>query len=218
MSEKAPEEIERLKHAPCGRRHSRWIFWHWSARDFADQEIPAADLEKAVCGSELGSVVINERPVAVFAGLGRHAWKMLDSLVEFSQMWAKSAPVLVIPNKQDGFPATNVSPNAYGLHDTGAATANLALQAAALGLHAHSMAGFNKDKTASLFKAFPPVYDNRRGDGGGMPGRSAETCLTTIVNGSFWCTRTRGNVWREFVFSEWEESGDVLPAQGGPHC
>jgi nitroreductase len=37
----------------------------------------------------------------------------------------------------------NGSPNRYGLHDAGQALAHIALQATALGLHTHSMGGFD---------------------------------------------------------------------------
>jgi hypothetical protein len=43
------------------------------------------------------------------------------------------------------------TPNAYGLYDTGAATATLALQATADGLHVHSMAGFDHEQVRASF-------------------------------------------------------------------
>ena len=38
------------------------------------------------------------------------------------------------------------APNHHALHDTGAALANLMLQATALGLHAHGMAGYDHER------------------------------------------------------------------------
>ncbi len=44
------------------------------------------------------------------------------------------------------------------LHDTGAATANLSLQATADGLHSHSMAGFDDEQVRASF-GIPSDYD-----------------------------------------------------------
>jgi nitroreductase len=76
--------------------------------------------------------------------------KIFDSLVEFNQGWAKSAPVLILSAASKHF-AHNKAANHFAIHDTGAATAYLVLQAAALGLHAHSMAGFDQQKARAAF-------------------------------------------------------------------
>ena len=83
--------------------------------------------------------------------------KILDSLVPFNQDWAKSAPVLVLAVAKMTFTAKGTS-NRYGLHDTGAAMANLALQATADGLHTHSMAGFDNEQMRASF-AIPSDYE-----------------------------------------------------------
>ncbi|RXH54706.1 Nitroreductase [Granulicella sibirica] len=54
--------------------------------------------------------------------------------------------------------AASGQPNTSAMHDLGAATAHISLQATALGLHTHSMAGFDKDKARSSF-AIPMDYD-----------------------------------------------------------
>ncbi len=200
--ELAPEEIERLKHAPAVEGIPELILQRWSPRAFADREIPAADLKKLFVAASWAASSSNEQPWRFLLGRkGDGTYKKIfDSLMEFNQMWAKSAPVLVLAVGKMVF-SNNDSPNAYGLHDTGAATANLALQATALGLHTHSMAGFNKDKARGSF-GIPPEYDmgavtavGYLGDPSSLPDGYRERELAP---------RTRKPV-TEFVFSEWEK-------------
>ncbi len=47
--------------------------------------------------------------------------------------------------------SANGKPNRWAQHDTGAASENFCLQAAALGLMAHQMGGFDADKARMLF-------------------------------------------------------------------
>ena len=49
-------------------------------------------------------------------------------------------------------------PNRYTFHDVGLAAENLVLQATALGLFAHQMAGFNVERAREEF-AIPPGYE-----------------------------------------------------------
>ncbi len=51
----------------------------------------------------------------------------------------------------------NAKPNHWGHYDTGAASENLCLQAAALGLAAHQMGGFDVDAIRTAF-AIPQAY------------------------------------------------------------
>jgi nitroreductase len=196
-----PEEIEKLKHAPAIEGIPELILRRWSPRAFADREIPAADLEKLFVAASWAASSFNEQPWRFF--LGRKGdgtyQKIFDSLVEFNQMWAKSAPVLVLSVGKTVFSHNN-SPNAFGLHDTGAATANLALQATALGLHTHSMAGFSKDKARQLF-GIPPEYEMGAVTTVGYLGDPSH--LPEQYQRGEVAPRTRKPV-AEFVFSEWE--------------
>ncbi len=67
-----------------------------------------------------------------------------------NQAWAATAPVLFATFGKKTF-SHNGSPDAYGLHDTGAACANLSLQAQALELHTHGMGGFDKETLRAFF-------------------------------------------------------------------
>lgn len=79
------------------------------------------------------------------------AWEhAFDCLVEGNQSWAKDAPLLLLACA-DSVLSKSGSTNRWGQYDTGAASENLCLQATALGLMAHQMAGFNPDKARALF-------------------------------------------------------------------
>jgi nitroreductase len=77
--------------------------------------------------------------------------KAVDCLVEGNRAWAKDAPVLFL-SCADSILTKNEKPNRFGQYDTGAATENLCLQAAALGLMVHQMGGYDADKARELFE------------------------------------------------------------------
>jgi nitroreductase len=86
------------------------------------------------------------------------AWKKaLTCLLEGNREWAKNAPLLLLACA-DSLMSKNGNPNRWGQYDTGAATENLCLQAAALGLMAHQMGGFDADKAREAFDV-PVQYE-----------------------------------------------------------
>ncbi len=79
------------------------------------------------------------------------AWEKAQlCLSEGNRAWAKSAPLLLLACA-DSLMSKNGNPNRWGQYDTGAATENLSLQAAALGLMSHQMGGFDADKARAAF-------------------------------------------------------------------
>ena len=82
--------------------------------------------------------------------------KLLGTLNERNQDWAKHAPVLVLSVVQRERAAGQ--PNPWATYDVGQAVAHLSVQATALGLVVHQMAGFDRQKAAELF-ALPEGYD-----------------------------------------------------------
>jgi nitroreductase len=147
-----PEAIEKLKHAPAVPGVEDLFLRRWSPRAFADKDVSSDDLKKVFEAARWAASSYNEQPWRFFVGRRGDATyqKIFDVLVEFNQGWAKSAPVLILSVASNKF-AHNGSHNQYSLHDTGAATANLALQASVLGLHTHSMAGFDHSKARKIF-------------------------------------------------------------------
>jgi nitroreductase len=76
--------------------------------------------------------------------------RILATLVPFNQGWAKSAWVLAISAGKKTF-THNGAPDRFGLHDAGAALANLMTQATADGIHVHAMGGFDADRARTEF-------------------------------------------------------------------
>ena len=95
----------------------------------------------------------NEQPwrflVGVRGSTTHH--KIFESLVGFNKGWAGAAPVLILGVASTSF-THNSTPNAYAFYDLGAAAAVLSLQAAALGISTHSMAGFDQTIARQLLQ------------------------------------------------------------------
>jgi nitroreductase len=202
VSSTSPEAVEKLKHAPDVHGIQDLIRQRWSPRVYADKEVPAADLKKLFEAARWAASSSNEQPWRFLVGRrGDETYqKIFNSLVEFNQSWAKSAPVLVLSVAKKTFTQKG-TPNAYGLHDTGAATANLALQATALGLHTHSMAGYDQEQARASF-AIPSDYEMGAvtaigyfGDPAGLPDYLQKMEVSP---------RQRKPL-EEFVFSAWEK-------------
>jgi nitroreductase len=155
----SPEVIEKLKHAPDAAGVEDLIRQRWSPRTYADKEIPAAELKRLFEAARWAASSSNEQPWRFLVGRrGDETYqKIFNALVEFNQTWARSAPVLILAVAKKTFTEKG-TPNRYGLHDTGAAMANLALQATADGLHTHSMAGFDNEQMRASF-AIPSDYE-----------------------------------------------------------
>jgi nitroreductase len=83
--------------------------------------------------------------------------KILGLLSPRNQQWAKTAWAIGFTAGKKTFTQTG-GPDRFGLHDTGAASENLALQATADGLHAHFMGGFDAQLARAEFHV-PDDFD-----------------------------------------------------------
>lgn len=77
--------------------------------------------------------------------------QILAVLVEPNQAWAKHAPVLALGLSQPEF-EFNGKPNKAYIHDLGAASAFLTLEATARGLVVHQMIGLSPAKASETFE------------------------------------------------------------------
>jgi nitroreductase len=96
--------------------------------------------------------------------------RLVGCLVEFNVEWAQHAPVLMLSVARLNF--ASGQPNRHALHDVGQAAANLALQATAMGLVAHQMAGFDVQKARDEF-AIPGDHEPAAVIAVGYPGDPA---------------------------------------------
>jgi nitroreductase len=147
------QDLEALKHGPADSGVEELILERWSPRSFADKPVSSADLVKIFTAAAWAASSSNEQPWRFLLGRRGDATyaQILASLVELNQAWAKSAPVLILSVAKRIF-TQNGKPNLFALHDTGAASATLSLQATALGLHTHGMAGLDREKARTLFQ------------------------------------------------------------------
>ena len=135
----------------------------WSPRAFSDKPVPSEILRSLFEAARWAPSSNNEQPWAFLVATNDgdrdfHA-KMLSTLVEFNQAWAKHAPVLAIAVSEMDFARTG-KPNRNAFYDTGAAVANLSVEATARGLFVHQMAGFDPHKAIALFhipKGWEPI-------------------------------------------------------------
>jgi len=97
---------------------------------------------------------MNEQPWLFFVGLkGDVTWqKIFETLMEFNQLWAVNAPVLIMAAGRKTYTVKDIGENDAWAYDTGQAVAYLSLTAMHLGVFTHQMGGFDKIKAAQAFQ------------------------------------------------------------------
>ncbi len=131
----------------------------WSPRSFASREIPNDVLETILDAGRWAASSYNEQPWRFIVAKKEDTeafQNMLSVLMPFNQAWAKNASVLILTVARANF-SHNETPNAYAIHDAGAALAYMMLQATESGLQAHGMAGFDQQKAREVFN-IPPEF------------------------------------------------------------
>ena len=199
-------DLDEVKAGPAESGVLDIILKRWSPRSFADKPVPSSDLVKIFTAASWAASSTNEQPWRFMVGKkGDETYaKIFEALVPFNQGWAGSAPVLILSVGKKLF-SKNERPNDYALHDVGAASANLSLQATALGLHTHGMGGVDKAKARELFE-IPAAYEvaavwalGYLGDPEALPKELQEMEKAP---------RTR-NPLNEFVFATWETPAEL---------
>jgi nitroreductase len=125
----------------------------WSPRAFSDKAVAPEILQSLFEAARWAPSCSNEQPWAFLVGVkgdGDTFQRILGTLVEGNQVWAKNAPVLVIAVSQLAF-ARNGQPNRNAFYDTGAAVSQLTTEATSRGLFVHQMAGFDPRKAVEAF-------------------------------------------------------------------
>lgn len=125
----------------------------WSPRAFLDKEIEQEKLLTLFEAARWSASCANEQPWRFIVGVKGHGQtyqKIWETLDEGNQVWCKLAPVLLLLVTKKTF-ERNGKPNAWAEYDLGQAAAHLSIQATAVGLHVHQMAGFNADRARVAF-------------------------------------------------------------------
>ncbi len=132
----------------------------WSPRAFDDRPIEPEKLRSLCEAARWAPSSNNEQPWRFIVANKDYEteWnRLLACLVEGNQKWAYRAPVLILSVASLNF-EDDAKPNRHAFHDTGMAVENLVLQATALGLAAHQMAGFDLEKARADLK-IPSGYE-----------------------------------------------------------
>jgi nitroreductase len=143
----------------------------WSPRAFSDLPVKPHKLVSLFEAARWAASCSNEQPWAFLVATKEDAKgyaDMLGVLVEFNQSWANKAPVLILTLAHTQFEKDGRA-NRHGMYDLGQAAASLSLQATALGLAAHQMAGFNADAARERF-AVPAGWEPASVIAVGYPG------------------------------------------------
>lgn len=143
----------------------------WSPRAFADKAVPKEVLRQVFEAARWAPSSFNDQPWRYIIGIkgeGTGHEKALAGLNEWNQKWAHTAPVLGFSISKTIADKTG-KPNRYYLHDVGASTTLLAVQAAALGLQIHQMGGIDAEVVREQFNV-PEGYEVVAGFALGYPG------------------------------------------------
>ncbi|MBO2008191.1 nitroreductase family protein [Hymenobacter negativus] len=132
-----------------------------SPRAYTNKPIPAEVVEQVFTAASSSASCFGEQPWRYILGnqsTSPEAFqKILGSMMEFNQVWAKNAGALVVGVAKLNFSHDN-NPNNWAKYDVGQATATLAIEATELGLQIHQMAGFKPDVLRTSFN-IPEGYE-----------------------------------------------------------
>jgi len=132
----------------------------WSPKVFSSRPVEPQNLRTVFEAARWAPSSVNEQPWRfIFTTKERPEDydALLSCLSERNKQWAQHAPVLILSvakmfHERDG------EPNRHAWHDVGLATANLIVQATALELYVHPMAGFSVQKVREVI-GIPEGYE-----------------------------------------------------------
>jgi nitroreductase len=182
----------------------------WSPRAFDERPIEPDTLKSLFEAARWAPSSNNEQPWRFIVASKEQQPsydRLCACLVEGNRAWASRAPLLILSVANLNFEDSG-KPNRHALHDTGMATENLLLQATALELAAHPMAGFNVEKARADLK-IPSGYEPVAMIAVGYPGDP--TILPDRLKQRELAARERNQA-SAFVFSgEWARPASFVP-------
>ncbi|MCC6240070.1 MAG: nitroreductase family protein [Phycisphaerales bacterium] len=147
----------------------------WSPYEFSNRPVEAWKIKTILDAARWSANSFNEQPwryLLATRDQPQELAKLLSCLVESNQTWAKHLPVLMISLAKKTF-SRNGKPNRVAVHDVGAAAAQMTMQAEALGLHIHQMAGIEISKIRQLYQV-PDDFDPVAAIAVGYPGENPD--------------------------------------------
>jgi nitroreductase len=200
-------EVNRLKQAPAVEGVLPVFLSRWSPRSFSDREVTPSDLAKIFAAARWAASSFNEQPWRFLVGVRNSDTynKIFSTLVGFNQGWAGKAPVLILGAASTKF-THNGSPNAHALYDLGAAASYLQLQATALGLSIHQMAGYDQAAARTAF-AIPDDFVLGAVIALGYQGEPAALSQQQLI--AMEVSPRQRKPLKDFVFSSWDSPADL---------
>ena len=174
----SPAHAPALSHAEARRVRTSihdLLAQRWSPRVFQDRAVAEEVLTALLEAARWSPSSYNEQPWRFLVGVkgSGDTWeRLLDTLVEFNQEWARSAPVLLLAVASTRF-ERNAKENRHAPYDTGAACMSLSVEAQARGLAVHQMAGFDAGRAREHF-SIPPNCEPMAALAVGYPGDPGE--------------------------------------------
>jgi nitroreductase len=132
----------------------------WSPRAFSSRQVDPAHLGSLLEAARWGSSCFNQQPwhfIVTTRDESESFNRLLNCLVDSNKVWAQRAPVLMLSVAKLTFDEGG-QPNRHALHDVGFSLGNLCIQATALGLVVHQMAGYDVAKAREAFQ-IPEGYE-----------------------------------------------------------
>lgn len=125
----------------------------WSPYAWADEPVDPGDLASLFEAARWAPSSYNEQPWRWIVAQREDAEafeRLLSTLVEANQNWARHAPVLAVGVAITTF-SRNGKPNKAAHHDLGLAAGNLCFEATARGLAVHQMIGIEPQRVRDLY-------------------------------------------------------------------
>lgn len=131
----------------------------WSPRAFTPEPLTQQQIDSLFEAVRWSPSCFNEQPwLFIYAASEADRQRFLPALVEGNQAWVRNTSLLVFLLSRRNF-SHNGKPNRHASFDAGAAWMALALQARKLGLYAHAMAGFSREKAYEILSVPVDDYD-----------------------------------------------------------
>ncbi len=125
----------------------------WSPRALSGEPVSQAELNRLFEAARWAPSTYNEQEWRyLYARRDTPAWStFMNILAEANQAWCLNAGALIVVLSKKTF-ARNGKPNVVHTFDAGLSSMSIMLQATAMGLIAHGMAGFDRDKARTDLK------------------------------------------------------------------
>jgi nitroreductase len=132
----------------------------WSPIAFSNRPVESEKLNSILEAASWAASSYNEQPWSFIVATKENQAefdRLLSCLAEGNQVWAQTASVLMLSVAQLHF-HKNGKENRHAFHDVGAAATSMAIQATAMDLFIHQMAGFDVPKACEIYN-IPEGYE-----------------------------------------------------------